>query len=100
LKISDHLYLKPNANSVPAAPAPQIIIFGVIFFSNKKSSFYLILLIKSFIGLVVNEFSQIPGILKLLFVTEPILIERTSYSTKSPFYNCTLLLSASILTAF
>jgi hypothetical protein len=40
LKSSDDLYLKPKANSVPAAPAPQIIIFGVIFFSNRVSSFY------------------------------------------------------------
>jgi hypothetical protein len=33
--LAKNFILKPNANSVPAAPAPQIIIFGVIFFSNK-----------------------------------------------------------------
>ena len=47
--------LKCKAQFSYAAPAPQIIIFGIIPLLYKNFSFYWILNIKSLIGLVVNE---------------------------------------------
>jgi hypothetical protein len=64
----DHLYLNPNANSIPAAPPPHITTFGIQLLCSNDCSFEVILSSKWLMGLVVKECWVIPGYVLLPMV--------------------------------